>query len=118
MADPNEVPDPERFWEYVQPFMALDACWIWTGTLDRDGYGTFRPRPEPDRRLYFAAHRLAFHLLRGPIPDGLTIDHLCLNKACVNPDHLEPVSNAENIRRGRPRIRAGSMVWRAERSVA
>jgi hypothetical protein len=47
------------------------------------------------------AHRFAYLEFVGPIPDGLVLDHLCRNKKCVNPDHLEPVTNAENLRRGR-----------------
>jgi hypothetical protein len=71
-------------------------CWEWTGRLDRDGYGHFGKHG----RL---VHRMLWELLVGPIPDGLQIDHLCRNRKCVNPDHLEPVSSLENTRRGAPR---------------
>ena len=71
------------------------GCWVWVRGVDRDGYGYIGI----DRK-YWRAHRAAYHLLVGPIPDGLVIDHLCKNTRCVNPAHLEAVSRAENTRRG------------------
>lgn len=82
----------ERFWEKVKK---TDTCWNWTAARFPTGYGAFRA---PDRVLY--AHRVAYELLIGPIPGGLHIDHLCRNRRCVNPAHLEPVAPAENVRRG------------------
>lgn len=70
-------------------------CWNWTGCLDKDGYGQFKVEGSVRR-----AHRVAYSVANGPIPDGLVIDHLCRNRACVNADHLEPVTNLENIKRG------------------
>lgn len=69
-------------------------CWVWTATLDRHGYGTFFLGRNQ------RAHRAAYELFVGPIPGGLDIDHLCRNRACVNPDHLEPVDRRTNILRG------------------
>lgn len=70
------------------------GCWLWLGFLKR-GYGVVRR----DGRKW-AAHRFFYELLVGPIPDGLVIDHLCRVRNCVNPQHLEPVTNAENLARG------------------
>ncbi|WP_350227754.1 HNH endonuclease signature motif containing protein [Paraoerskovia sediminicola] len=71
-----------------------DGCWRWTGELDEDGYGRFILFGKVRR-----AHRLAWLFHRGPIPAGLVIDHLCRTRACQNPDHMEPVTSAENARR-------------------
>jgi hypothetical protein len=81
-----------RFWARVDRSVP-GGCWMWTGGLNR-GYGRLKVA---GRLMY--AHRLAWELERGPVPDGLTLDHLCRVLACVNPDHLEPVTVAENIRR-------------------
>lgn len=82
----------ERFWSKVA---RGDGCWGWLGTLQTSGYGTF-PIGRSGRVL---AHRWAYEHLVGPIPAGLTIDHLCRNRACVNPSHMEVVTRGENTRR-------------------
>jgi hypothetical protein len=73
-------------------------CWVWTSVMHR-GYGVYGSRAR--RRK---AHRWAWEFANGPVPAGLEIDHLCRNRACVRPDHLEPVTHAENVRRA---IRSG-----------
>lgn len=87
--------DPvRRFWFYVRKDTTSD-CWAWTGYLDDDGYGRIWDGQRRQR-----AHRFSYELHVGPIPDGLVIDHLCRNILCVNPDHLEPVTDRVNILRG------------------
>jgi hypothetical protein len=85
--------DDERFWSRVQG-RGTAGCWIWTGPLT-NGYGYFHVEGKSAR-----AHRWAYQVLVGPIPDGLVIDHLCRVRNCVNPAHMEPVTHAENTRRG------------------
>lgn len=71
------------------------GCWQWTGYLMPNGYARLSVHGE---RQY--AHRVAYETLRGPIPDGLVIDHLCRNRGCVNPHHLQPVTQRVNVLRG------------------
>lgn len=76
--------------------MNVEGCSEWTGTKDKDGYG------RSGRAL---AHREAYIAVFGPIPPGLELDHLCRNRACVNPYHLEPVTHYENMRRSKLAVR-------------
>jgi len=89
----------ERFLTKVQE--TITGCWEWTASRDRKGYGLFRLgiRKAGTRRLV-QAHRFAYRVFVGPIPAGTVLDHLCRNPSCVNPTHLEPVTAAENNRRG------------------
>lgn len=84
--------DEARFWTKAAH---SDGCRLWTGPLTRDGYGRF----QVDGRLVLA-HRWAYEHWVGPIPEGLEIDHLCRVRNCVWPEHLEPVTHLENVRRG------------------
>ena len=79
------------------------GCWLWTACVNRLGYGTIGVGSRSDGSLRTAvpAHRVGYELYRGSIPDGLTIDHLCRVRCCVNPDHLEAVSQGVNTLRGR-----------------
>ncbi len=78
--------EDEHFWIKV---VKSSTCWDWVGANNK-GYGIFRGQ---------RAHRWAYEHTIGPIPDGLTIDHLCMNRSCVNPAHMEPVSRSENSKR-------------------
>jgi hypothetical protein len=75
------------------------GCWLWMAALTPAGYGMIG-RPGGRGQNPLMAHRASWELHRGPIPEGLHIDHLCRNPACVNPDHLEPVTQRENLLRG------------------
>lgn len=87
----------DRFWSKVQSAPAMD-CWLWLAGSDRWGYGRFFVRKESGRVVTISAHRWSFLMLRGNI-DGLLLDHLCRTPGCVNPWHLEPVTNAVNLSR-------------------
>jgi hypothetical protein len=98
------VDEAERFWSKVDR-TGPGGCWLWLGQVNRWGYGHFRRTLAPGIYRTVKAHRFAYALLVGPIPEGLTLDHLCGRRACVRPDHLEPVTNAENLRRRHARRR-------------
>lgn len=96
----NELPivlssqQRDTFWHFVEE--QPTGCWEWRGHLfSTFGYGQFRVGY---RNL--KAHRISWTLTRGPIPNNVTLDHLCRNPKCVNPEHLEIASNKENILRG------------------
>lgn len=85
-----------QFWRQVDK--SLD-CWNWKGGCTGAGYGSFTSNGSN-----LLAHRISYTLTIGPIAEGMTLDHLCRNTRCVNPDHLEPVTLLENIRRASLRV--------------
>lgn len=103
---PQFATPEERFWSHVDK-RGPDDCWLWAGGLTRGGYGGFSGL----RHLGQRAHRIAYQLAVGPIPDGLDLDHTCHDpstctardecphRRCCNPRHLEPVSRKENVER-------------------
>ncbi len=90
----HPIPVEERFWAKVDK-RGPEGCWLWLGRKESKGYGQFECKG-----IFNVAHRFAYELLLGPIPEGLTLDHLCRNRACVNPDHLEPTLHRDNVLRG------------------
>ncbi|MCU1617180.1 MAG: hypothetical protein JWO98_4720 [Frankiales bacterium] len=86
------TPAPERFWPKVHK---TESCWLWVASLNSKGYGQFY-----DGRRVVQAYKFAYEMARGPVPDGLDLDHLCRNPVCVNPAHLEPVTSRANTLRG------------------
>jgi len=86
------IPLEARFWAKVEK---SNKCWTWTGALDSSGYGTIW-----DGQRTAKAHRVAYEKAVGPIASGLQLDHLCRNRRCVRPSHLEPVTARENTLRG------------------
>lgn len=83
-----------------------DECWPWPGGRGNRGlYGWTSVSDGHGGAITKWTHRLAYELLVGPIPDGLTLDHLCENTLCMNPAHMEPVTRAENSRRMRAKRR-------------
>jgi hypothetical protein len=98
----NRTPPEERFWPKVNKHGPipehrpdLGPCWLWLSVKTENGYGRFKLNGK-----MVPAYRVAYELLAGPIPQGLTLDHLCRVPACVRPSHLEPVTTRENILRG------------------
>ena len=86
------IPAIERFHEKIER-IPFSTCWWWTGSADKRGYGHFFPM----RGQCEMAHRVAFMLYKGPIGDGLQVHHVCENKSCVNPEHLEAVTPRVNL---------------------
>lgn len=91
---------PLTLQERIERRIAIDEitnCWNWTAGKDERGYG----RVAIGANKYKRSHRAYYELVVGQVPDGLVLDHLCANPSCLNPAHLEPVTQKENVRRGR-----------------
>jgi hypothetical protein len=91
----QKVAVADRFWTKVDMSAGPAGCWRWRACVGPDGYGRLMVQKRP-----VGAHRIAYELLVGPIPAGLELDHLCRNRGCCNPAHLEPVTHRENALRG------------------
>ena len=104
--------DPkERLMSFVEP-EPNTGCWLWAGGVKETGYGQITYQGDNCR-----AHRVAYELFRGAIPAGMDLDHLCRVRSCVNPDHLEPVTRSENLKRSPLTGRAPASVAALAKSV-
>lgn len=115
MSKRRSGPTPTPAIERVLARIEIDdnGCWIWQGAKSKKGYGSIGIRID-GRKTTTSPHRVTYEALVGSIPDGLHLDHLCRVPSCCNPDHLEPVTPGENIRRGVHPLINGS--WHAEKT--
>ena len=93
-----------------------DSCWLWTAAIGGHGYGEFKVNGQT-----VTAHRFAYEMAKGPVPEGLDVDHICRNKHCVNPDHLRASTRKQNMenlaREGRGRSGVRGVYWDAARGL-
>lgn len=105
LADPKRPDDRARFMSYVTQGT---GCWLWTGRLGTGGYAYFAMKCADGRWRPRRAHRVAYELFVGPIPDGLALDHMCEVRHCVNPDHLRPSTWRDNTLRNTSPVAANA----------
>lgn len=96
MPGPAPIPIDERIRRNVA---VRDGCWTWMGYIGSDGYARIQWYVD-GKKVSGLVHRVSYETFVGPIPAGLDLDHLCRNRACCNPEHLEPVTHQENVQRG------------------
>ena len=97
MHPSEKIPIIERFLAKVEK---TESCWRWTGGCSSNGYGSFQlPRNGTRQQQKVSAHRFSYEHIKGRVPEGLTLDHLCRNRWCVNPAHLEAVTSRVNTLR-------------------
>ena len=112
-GDPNLVRSRRRdpFELVMRRVDKTDGCWLFTGCLTRHGYGNIGSAAQRESGGSRLTHVIVYERLVGSVPEGLELDHLCRVPACCNPDHLEPVTHTENVRRGR--WQEGRRAWLA-----
>lgn len=91
----GKMSDNVNLTEFENRILKTDNCWIWLGNIAPIGYGRYFKNGKS-----FYVHRISYELFKKPIKKGYHIDHLCKNRKCVNPDHLEEVTLSENVKRG------------------